>query len=69
MILDKYFKLDIVKTGFSFSDNMKKKFRRINSSNIEKYKLSEHFNYNFQLGFKQLYKKSLMNKFHILEQV
>ena len=65
MILEKYFKLDIVKTGFTFSDNMKKKFKKINFYHIEKYKLNEHFNYNFQLGFKQLYKKSLMNKLHI----
>lgn len=64
LILNKYFKLDIVKSGFTFTNNIQNKFKDINSTAIDKYHLNNFFNYNFQLGFKQLYKKKLIDKFH-----
>ncbi len=64
LILEKYFKLEIEKKGFTFSEDIRQKFIEYNYSKIEKYKLTKHFKYDFQLGFKQLYKKSLIDKFH-----
>lgn len=63
IILEKYFKLDIAKKGFTFSNEIQKKFKNVNYHTIEKNKLNKYFDYDFQLGFKQLYKQSLINKF------
>ena len=43
-----------------------KKFINTNSTIIDKYKLNNYFDYNFQLGFKQLYKKCLLDKFNLI---
>ena len=63
LLLHKYFKLEILKQGFTFTNEIMKKFINTNSTIIDKYKLNNYFDYNFQLGFKQLYKKCLLDKF------
>ncbi len=66
IILEKYFKLNISKQGFTYSNDLKKKFQKINDENIKKYNLGKLFETNFQLGFKDLYKKKLINKLKTL---
>ncbi len=62
IILEKYFKLNISKKGFTFSKDLQNNFQRLNHESIEKYNLKMFFKANFQLGFKNLYKKKLINK-------
>lgn len=62
IILERYFKLNISKTGFTYSDNLKKKFISSNIKSIQKYNLENIFKINFQLGFKNFYKKKLTDK-------
>ena len=62
IILERYFKLNISKTGFTYSDNLKNKFIISNIKSIQKYNLENIFKINFQLGFKNLYKKKLTDK-------
>ena len=62
IILERYFKLNISKTGFTYSDNLKNIFISSNIKSIKKYNLENIFKINFQLGFKNLYKKKLTDK-------
>ena len=54
IILERYFKLNISKTGFTYSDNLKNIFISSNIKSIQKYNLENIFKINFQLGFKTL---------------
>ena len=56
IILERYFKLNISKTGFT-SDNLKNIFISSNIKSIQKYNLENIFKINFQLGFKTFIKK------------
>ena len=64
ILLKKFFNLDIPKSGFSLFYHTQNFFIRKNLELIKKYSLENIFKNNFQLGFKELYKKELINKLH-----
>ncbi len=64
ILLKKFFNLDIPKSGFSLFYETQNFFIKKNIMLIKKYKLENIFKTNFQLGFKELYKKELINKLH-----
>ena len=64
ILLKKFFNLDIPKSGFSLFYETQNFFIKKNFELIRKYDLENIFKINFQLGFKKLYKKELINKFH-----
>ena len=62
ILLKKFFNLDIPKSGFSLFYETQNFFIKKNIILIKKHKLENIFKINFQLGFKELYKKELINK-------
>ena len=64
ILLKKFFNLDIPKSGFSLFNETQNFFIKKNFKFIKTYDLENLFNNDFQLGFKNLYKKKLFDKFH-----